>query len=230
MYASVEEPRVDRSFNRQRYDSVHTMDDVRVTTGPGRYSLGDPGLTNQSACLAPEPTIRAQKWAATPINNNFTRTDVESDIFNINRPGSRIIGHQYNPYNNKVNAAKTTAPKECEFPQVFSRLVDPPCTGRGVGWNRWEYLCQNPQDHVMFPFDWLVVDRLRVKDAARQGPCAAPVKPPAGPGSPVTMESVAPQNFGSLEEAASMSVDPSLYWNPSSTQFSPSGENRVGKW
>jgi hypothetical protein len=228
MYASVEEPQVDRAFTRQRYDTVHTFDDMRVTSGPGRYSLADPGLTNQAACFAPEPTIRAQKWAATPINNGFTRTDVESDLFNIDRPGTRIIGHQYDPRTNKVNEASTTPPKECDFPQTYSRLVDPPCTGRGVGWNRWEYLCQNPQDHVMMPFDWLIMDRLRVKDGTRLGACAAPVKPPTGPGAAITMESVAPQSFGRIEDAHQ--VDPSLYWNPASTQFAVSGENRVGKW
>jgi len=230
MYASVEEPRVDRSFNRQRYDTVHTTDDIRLTTGPGRYSLSDPGLTNMSACLVPEPTIRAQKWAATPINNSYIRTDVESDLFNIDRPGSRVIGHQYDPRNNKVNQASTTAPKECDFNQIHTRLVDPPCTGRGVGWNRFEYLCQNPQAHVMMPFDWLVLSKLKVRDEARLGPCAAPVKPPSGPGAAVTMESVAPGSFGSIAEASAMSVDPSLYWNPESTQFAPTGENRVGKW
>jgi len=230
MYASVEEPRVDRSFNRQRYDTIHTIDDMRVTTGPGRYSLADPGLTNMAACLAPEPTIRAQKWAATPINNSFIRTDVESDLFNIDRPGSRVIGHQYNPHKNKVNEAKTTAPKECDFPQTYSRLVDPPCTGRGVGWNRFEYLCQNPQEHVMMPFDWLVLSKLQSKDASRLGRCAAPIKPPPGPGSAITIESVAPRDFGNIEEAKAMQVDPSLYWNPESTKFAPTGENRVGKW
>jgi hypothetical protein len=71
---------------------------------------------------------------------------------------------------------------------------------------------------------------LQSKDASRLGRCAAPIKPPAGPGSAITIESVAPRDFGNIEEAKAMQVDPSLYWNPDSTKFAVSGENRVGKW
>jgi hypothetical protein len=35
-----------------------------------------------------------------------------------------------------------------------SRLSNPPCNLRGTGWNRWEWLCLNPQERVEIPFDW----------------------------------------------------------------------------
>jgi hypothetical protein len=61
--------------------------------------------------------------------------------------------------------------------------VDPPCTARGSGWNRWEWLCQNPQEGIMLPFDNLVTTRLAAKDSYR--PCI-PTPTGAGRAGPVT--------------------------------------------
>jgi hypothetical protein len=40
---------------------------------------------------------------------------------------------------------------------------------RSTGWNRWEWLCQNPQDKALMPFDFLISNRLMMKDNHR--PC-----------------------------------------------------------
>lgn len=157
----------DQSWNRRTYDGCKMTDDLRVTTGPGRYQLDEPNKYCD-ACFAPEPTIRQQKWGAS-LNSEFTRTDVESDLFNINRPTTKAACNQYNPVENKVNSAGKQEVSECSFPQTFSRLVDPPCTGRAVGWNRWEWLCDNPQESVMIPFDNFITTRLQQKDQFR--PC-----------------------------------------------------------
>ena len=157
----------DQNMNRRLYDGCKTNDDLRVTTGPGRWALDVPtGYCDAS--FAPEPTIRQQKWGAS-MNSTYTKTDVESDLLNINRPTSKTTCHQYAPQTNKINAASTVPVKEASFPQTFSRLVDPPCTNRAVGWNRWEWLCDNPQDMVMVPFDNQVTTRLQQKDQFR--PC-----------------------------------------------------------
>jgi hypothetical protein len=157
----------DQSWNRRRYDGCKTDDDLRLTTGPGRYQLDEPNKYCD-ACFVPEPTMRQQKWGAS-MNNEFMKTDVESDLLNINRPSSRAACNQYDPFKNPVNQAQKDTMKECSFPQTFSRLVDPPCTGRSSGWNRWEWLCDNPQENVMTPFDNLVTTRLQQKDQHR--PC-----------------------------------------------------------
>jgi hypothetical protein len=150
-------------------------------------------LQNCDACYAPQPTIRAQHGTA-PMSNRFTHTDVESDLLNINRPTSRSVCAQYHPATNEINAAgMRSSTSECEFPQTHSRLVDPPCTLRASGWNRWEYLCTNPQEGVMMPFDNLVTTRLAVKDAHR--PCIPrPAGTSAGAGgavAPIFAESAA---------------------------------------
>jgi hypothetical protein len=156
-----------QAWNRRLYDGCKTTDDLRVTTGPGRYQLDAPPQYC-NACFAPEPTVRQQSWGAS-LNGTYTKTDVESDLLNINRPSSRTVCNQYNPAKDKINKGGVAPVKECSFPQTHSRLVDPPCTLRSSGWNRWEWLCENPQAGVMMPFDNLVTTRLAAKDQHR--PC-----------------------------------------------------------
>jgi hypothetical protein len=184
----------DNSFNRRLYDGCKTTDDLRLTTGPGRYQLDVPTGYCDAAYVA-EPTTRQQKWGAS-LNSQYTKTDVESDLFNINRPTTRTGCSQYDPQKNKVNNTSVVPPKETSFPQVFSRLIDPPCTGRASGWNRWEWLCDNPQETVMVPFDNLVTTRLQQKDQFR--PCIPkPVDPNSLLPAPLSYEQ------GSLYDNAS---------------------------
>ena len=160
-------PLKDQAWNRRLYDSCKSTDDLRVTTGPGRYQLDAPPQAC-NACFAPEPTIRMQAWGAS-MNGSFAKTDVESDLFNINRPTTRTMCNQYDPAKDKINKGGVVPAKECSFPQTHSRLVDPPCTLRGTGWNRWQWLCDNPQEGIMLPFDNFVTTRLAAKDQFR--PC-----------------------------------------------------------
>ena len=187
-----------QSFTRRQYDGCKTNDDLRVTTGPGRYQIDTPPQYC-NASFAPEPTIRQQRWGAS-LNGSFVKTDVESDLLNINRPTTKTICSQYDPGTDEVNQGGRTDMKEQSFPQTFSRLVDPPSTGRAVGWNRWEWLCENPQESVMMPFDWAITTRLSAKDAFRPciptpiGPAAllpapTPFEPKTGGCSPVSTPS-----------------------------------------
>jgi hypothetical protein len=157
----------DQSFNRRQYDGCKTTDDLRVSTGPGRYQIDAPPQYC-NACFVPEPTTRLQRWGASQ-NVSYAKTDVESDLFNINRPTTKTACNQYDPTNDKINKSPLNPMTECSFPQVHTRLVDPPCTLRSSGWNRWEWLCQNPQENAMMPFDWMVTTRLQQKDQYR--PC-----------------------------------------------------------
>lgn len=157
----------DQSWTRRQNDACKTNDDMRVSTGPGRYQMDAPPQYC-NACFVPEPTTHQQYWGASQ-NTQFIKTDVESDLFNINRPTTKTIRNQYNPENDKMKKAGFTRPQECSFPKTHSRLIDPPCTLRSSGWNRWEWLCENPQEGVMMPFDNLITTRLQQKDQFR--PC-----------------------------------------------------------
>lgn len=149
-----------RNLTRGRHDHCNIKEYNDVTTGPGRYALEVPD-SYRDACFAPEPTIRMQKWGASH-DMNSTKTDVESDLLNLSRPTTRTTCGQWDP--NTAPQRTLTAMSECSFPQTFGRLVDPPCTLRGTGWNRFEWLCQNPQENVMVPFEWMVDSRMAEKD------------------------------------------------------------------
>ena len=158
---------VTRNWTRNRADDCHITDDTRLTTGPGRYVIEAPnGYCN--ATFAPEPTVRLQKWGDAQVEA-YGKTDVESDLFNLNRTTTKSVCGLYDPNDNRMNEASKRAIKEASFPQTFARLNDPPCTLRGTGWNRWQWLGQNPQENVMMPFDWYVPGRILHKDAHR--PC-----------------------------------------------------------
>jgi len=74
---------------------------------------------------------------------------------------------------------------DCNFlPQEETRTSNPPCNLRGTGWNRWEWLCLNPQERIEIPFDYNISNRIVVKDNHR--PCiptpidAVPLLPKGG--------------------------------------------------
>lgn len=66
---------------------------------------------------------------------------------------------------------------DCNIPpSEETRTSNPPCNLRGTGWNRWEWLCKNPQERIEVPFDFNISNRIIVKDNHR--PCVpTPVDP-----------------------------------------------------
>ena len=61
---------------------------------------------------------------------------------------------QYNPESNHFNRKGLKNAKDENVPQTFARLVDPPCTLRTTGWNRWQPLFHDPQKTFEQPFDY----------------------------------------------------------------------------
>lgn len=169
--ASIQHP-ADRSMTRYKHDLNKMVENNEISTGPGRWALGVPNAYG-NAIFAPDPTVRQQKWGASH-DMSSTKTDVESDLRNLGRPTTRSACGQYSP---EQGVRTLTAMPEADFPMTHARLVDPPCTLRGSGWNRWEWLCQNPQENVMIPFEWAVDSRHATKDSMygviSEGPAAA---------------------------------------------------------
>ena len=57
--------------------------------------------------------------------------------------------------------------RDCDNWVENTRISNPSCNLRGTGWNRWEWLCENPQERVLMPFDTNISNRLVVKDNHR---------------------------------------------------------------
>jgi hypothetical protein len=115
-----------------------------------------------------DATTRIQKSGASWVAGQW-KTDVESDLFNINRFGSRIRCNDklYNPETNRMNAlGYVNAPDET-FPLTFNRLSNPPCTLRATGWNRFEALPHQPQLTFETPFDFFIPARSLDKERCK---------------------------------------------------------------
>jgi len=153
----------DRSMTRYRHDVGKMVENNEISTGPGRWALGVPNAYGNAAFVAAATTIN-QKWGASH-DMTSTKTDVESDLKNLGRPTVRTTCGQYHPEQGAAVAARLTAMPETDFPQTATHLVDPPCTLRGTGVNRWQWLCENPQEKVMVPFEYLIDSRHAAKDA-----------------------------------------------------------------
>jgi hypothetical protein len=153
----------DRAMTRYKHDVGKMVENNEISTGPGRWALGVPNAYGNAAYV-PNVTTINQKWGASHIMTS-TKTDVESDLTNRGRPTVRTTCGQYQPEEGLLLAQQLTPMPEANFPQTSSHLVDPPCTLRGTGINRWEWLCENPQENVMVPFEYLTDSRHASKDA-----------------------------------------------------------------
>ena len=159
------------SCTRSKYDNFHQADDMRITSYSARYQLEKPEHNCPSSFPA-EPTIRLQYSGASWPQGQW-RTDVESDLKNINRLGTRVKNNhvQYNPETNKMNKNTLVAAEDLSLGLTFQRLYNPPCTLRATGWNRWVDLPHDPQEVFETPFDFFIPTRTQSKDSWKEQSC-----------------------------------------------------------
>jgi hypothetical protein len=134
-----------------------------------------------NGCFVVSPYVRVGTYGDSICQKN--PIDVDSELMGLNRKNSKCPTKQYIPQANDFCVAKNL--KDCNLlDSQDTRLTNPPCTLRGTGWNRWEALCQNPQDFAIRPFNTLINNSLIVKDNHR--PCIAkPLDPTAALPSPL---------------------------------------------
>ena len=158
-----------QAFTRSKYDDFHQADDMRITSYALRYTLDKPSH-QCGASFVVDPTTRIQQnGAGASFPDGMYRTDVESDLKNINRVGTRIRCEQmqYNPTTNQLNTVPLKSVPDASFPQEFSHLTNPPCTLRSSGWNRWLSLPHQPQATFETPFDFLIPSRTLDKERCK---------------------------------------------------------------
>ena len=151
------------SFNRLSYDACSYLYDLNESTKPGEYMLNKPKGTD-GGCFFPDPTIRLNNNGNSICENNTI--DVDSELLGLNVKATKCPSKQFNP--DKTPFCKTTHVKDCDFlSSEDTRLSNPPCTLRGTGWNRWEWLCEDPQKKSIIPFEIGINNRIVVKDNHR---------------------------------------------------------------
>ena len=186
-------------------------------------------------CYPYPPSVRLQKRGDSLIKNT-PLIDVDSELSGITRKLSKNIGEQYIPQcpdsvcssgevcgqgvvgqcsgmkrGERATDSNLVHMPDCFVPAEDTRLNNPPCTLRGTGWNRWEWLCLNPQEKIEIPFDWNINNRLIVKDNHR------PLIP-----NPISPEPALPKELNlPCEETSSIcgnfTQPPSVHWRSCNT-------------
>lgn len=152
------------SFSRLNYDDCTYNHILRESVAPGDYIISQPRVDCQN-CYYPTPDVRINHYGAGKCKDLI---DLDSELMGITRRNTNCPLGKYLPSSNEV--CKMELGKDCMgLTTEETRLSNPPCTLRCTGWNRWEWLCQNPQDKVFIPFDYMINNRLIAKDNHR--PC-----------------------------------------------------------
>ena len=158
------------ALTRSRWDDVHQADDMRISTYAGQYAFVP--FRNCPDSYPIQPTVRIQQSGASYVTGKW-RTEVESDLKGVGRPPSkwRTDDLLYDPRTNEINrAGMTDLTPENTAPTNFNRLVNPPCTLRTTGWNRWQPLFHDPQATFETPFDFFIPARMQDKFKCRTHP------------------------------------------------------------
>ncbi|KAG2424909.1 hypothetical protein HXX76_014067 [Chlamydomonas incerta] len=140
--------------------------DLAQATGVGSYMLGTPAP--QPVCdLFPDPCMRAQNRGAATCDFPAI-VDMSTELRGTARKYSKCAAYY------KLEKPCSPAPLTMCGSEVTSedtRMSNPPCTLRGQGVNRWEWLPRDPQATALLPFSTNVSNRLLAKDNHR--PCLA---------------------------------------------------------
>ena len=143
------------------YDAPTYVQDLTQSTGPSDYILGTPWRQ----CAPCMPVDRPSRQGTSTCGNH-SMVDVDSELLGLNRRASRNACEMYKPSD---FCSDMTPVVDCP-PMTRSedtRFSNPPCTLRSTGFNRWEWLCQNPQNRVELPFQHPINSQLIVKDTHR---------------------------------------------------------------
>ena len=149
------------SFNRLNYDRDAYSQDLRESVGSGLYALNTP-ISDCQSCFPPDN--ENSKGMNSSVCANRTLVDVSTELRGQTRPNSKVDKYMPEP-----DFCASTRLRDCrsDIHTEDTRLSNPPITLRGTGWNRFEWLCRDPQKNALVPFDFNVQNRIVAKDNHR---------------------------------------------------------------
>lgn len=172
------------SFNRLPYDTCSYEQTLAETTGPGHYQLSTPP-NSCSPCHPTDVRIRLQSGGVA-LNKETNLIDIDSELIGISRnltqcperkylpdsDNSKLCGASGGKYPSLSKVTINSQKEHIRFDNCFNgsedtRLSNPPCNLRGTGWNRWEWLCKNPQANLEEPYDFQINTRILAKNNHR---------------------------------------------------------------
>lgn len=161
------------SFNRLRYDDGAYRHDLRQSVGQHDYVCNTPQESPVGPCVAARAVgksttgLYAGKASAWP-----ELVAVESELSGITRKISNDPNNKYMP-SCGVQGIPPPMVDTCgrdvgsHLDHEDTRLSNPAMTLRGTGWNRFEWLPENPQMYAITPFDTNISNRIVAKDNHR---------------------------------------------------------------
>lgn len=163
------QPTLAMTLTRLDYDKCTYAHNLAQSVGPGQYWVKTP-MPHCEECISDDPRIRLNKHGNSKCADR-PLIDVDSEVKNITRRASNCPLDKY-VSRNKPHCAEIKHMRRCRDEVMMSedtRYSNPPCTLRGThnGFNRWEWLCQNPQERVGMPFDVQINSRILSKDNHR---------------------------------------------------------------
>jgi len=155
------------SFSRLAYDAQAYRTNLKQSSGPSSYVLGTPWHMC-SPCL-PEGGNASGDSRGAATCTTPSPIDVDSELLGITRRASRDPECMYKPGQSMNMCTNSTTVSDCPRTALSedTRLSNPPCTLRSTGWNRWEWMCKNPQARALVPFDSMINSQLLAKDSHR---------------------------------------------------------------
>jgi hypothetical protein len=155
------------SFSRQTYDECAYSHALKESLGSGTYRLETPRVQCGNV-FVPSPYVRLDRIGVKVCPDKMI--DIDSELIGLNRKSSQCPQNKYIPDGKQPCDGAPIKETNMLDPED-TRLSNPACTLRGTGWNRWNWLCNNPQDKALVPFQHQINNRLIVKDNHR--PCIA---------------------------------------------------------
>jgi hypothetical protein len=156
------------SMNKLRYDANAYSSDLAQSRSAGGYYLETP-MPHCQPCFANDPRMQ-MGYSGHSECRDRALIDTNSDILGITRKASSAPGCKYQAPRNPNEYCSLVHVPDCTTKVLAvqdTRLTNPPSTLRATGWNRWEWLCANPQDHAILNFETGVDTSIVTKDNHR---------------------------------------------------------------
>jgi len=154
---------------RLNYDDCSYKEKLRRTVGPGLYMTDTP-YNDTYKCfqdIPSDPSLRYQAYGPNTCSMKEA-VDDSSELLGLNYKNTKCNAYEYIPgsYNSTGCSIKSSdKDMTCFATQEDTRLSNPACTLRGTGINRWEWLCEDPQERAIERFDRIPVNyRMVAKD------------------------------------------------------------------
>jgi hypothetical protein len=148
------------SYSRLNFDDDTYVTKLNESIGSGAYQLQQPRVDcNDCSYYAPGVNLNI-------FNDGMCEKeliDVDSELMGLTRKDSRCPAKKYLPKDEPFCKNKRLT-KDCTYLSSEPTLMsNPKATNKETTVNRWEWLCKNPQQKSLIPFDWNISNRLVTK-------------------------------------------------------------------